>query len=101
MAQVVVILTQHCADIKHTWELLDTCSKHSISKNIGLEKEIITCKNHEKLTVSTNGGLKSFDKKATLNLFPMTLHFKQNFMETDILFKGSGRYPGGNNQRGQ
>ena len=45
------------------------------------------CKNHKKLTVSTNGGLKSFGKKATRKLSPMTVHFNQNYMATILSFK--------------
>ena len=81
MAQVVVILTQHCADIKHTWVLIDTCSTNSVSNNTGLVKEIRMIKNPKKLNVSTNGGLKIFDKKATLELFSVTVHFNQKSME--------------------
>ena len=57
-------------------------------------KYIVTCKNHNKLTVSTNGGLKIFDKKATLELFPMTVHFNQNYMSTILLFKEVAYTPG-------
>ena len=45
------------------------------------------CKNHKKLTVSTNGGLKSFGKKATRKLSPLTVHFNQNYMATILSFK--------------
>ena len=69
LAQVVVILTKSCAFINHTWVLLQTCSTNSVSNNTDLVKEIRTCKNQEKLTVSTNGGLMSFDKKEKLNFF--------------------------------
>ena len=84
LAQLVLTLMQCCADIKHTWVLLVSCSTNRVSNNTGLVKEIITCKNHKKRTVSTNGGLRIFNKKETLKLFPTTIHFNQNSMETII-----------------
>ena len=80
LAHVGVILTHRCVDIKDTWVLLDTCSTNSVSNNMDLVREIITCKNYEKLTVSTNGGLEILDKKSTLQIFPMTVNFNQNSM---------------------
>ena len=62
LSQVRVILRQRCEAIKHTRLLLDTCSTNIVSNNMDLVKEIRTCKNHEKLTVLTKRGLKSFDK---------------------------------------
>ena len=75
LEQVGVTITHCCADIKNTWVLLETTSTNSVSNNMDLVKEIIPCKNHEKITVPTNGGQNSFDKKATLKTFPMTVHF--------------------------
>ena len=75
------------AEIKDTWVLLDTCATNSISNNTALVKDIVACKQHERLTVSTNGGLISFDKKSTLKLLPMKVHFKKNFMATILYFK--------------
>ena len=69
LAHEGVILTQLCAYIKHAWVILDTCSTNIVSNNTDLVKEIRTCKNHEKLTVLTNRGLKGFDKKSTLIFF--------------------------------
>ena len=61
---------------------------------MSLLKEIITCKNHEKTTVSTNGRLNIFDKKATLKCFPMTVQFNQNYRETIISLKEVADIPG-------
>ena len=72
----------NAAAIKHTCVLLDTCYTNSVSNNTDLVKQIITCKNHKKITVSTNGGLKSFDKNTALNLFPTNVHFNQKSMAT-------------------
>ena len=66
LARAGVILTQSCADIKHAWVLLDTCSTNIVSNNTDLVKEIRTCKNHKKITVLRNRGLKGFDKNSTL-----------------------------------
>ena len=87
LAQVGLNITQNIAAIKHTWVILDNFPTNSVSNNADLVKEIITCKNHKKITVTKNGGLKSFNKKATLKRFPMTVHFNQNSMTTILSFK--------------
>ena len=87
LTQVVVALTQRSAGIKNTWVLLDTCATNSVSNNTTLVTDIVACKKYERLTVSTNGGLISFDKKSTLKLLPMKVHFNQNYMATILSFK--------------
>ena len=82
-----VSLVQSSADIKNTWVLLDTCATNSVSNNTTLVTDIVACKKYERLTVSTNGGLISFDKKSTLKLLPMKVHFNQNYMATILSFK--------------
>ena len=44
--------------------------------------------------MSTNGGLKSFNKIETLKIFPMTVDFNKFFMETIISFKEVTDIPG-------
>ena len=39
LAQLGVIPTQRCEEIKHTWVLLDKCSTISVSNNTDLVKE--------------------------------------------------------------
>ena len=87
LAQVGVILTQFCLAIKHIWVLLDTCSTNSASNNTDLVKEIRTCKDHEKLTVSKNGGINGFDTNSTLIFFSMSVHSNQNSIATILSFK--------------
>ena len=88
------ILTQRSESIKHTWVLLNTFYTNRVSNNKDLVKEIRACKNHKKLTVSTNGGLNSLDKKVTLKLFPMNVHFNQNSMSNILSFKEVADIPG-------
>ena len=80
-------MPQRSAGIKDTWVLLDTCAINSVSNNTSLVKDIVARKQHERLTVSTNGGLISFDKKSTLKLLPMKVHFNKNSMATILYFK--------------
>ena len=54
LTQVGVALTQHIARIKNTWVLLDTCATNSVSNNTALVTDIVACKQHKRLTVSTN-----------------------------------------------
>ena len=42
----------------------------------------------------TNKGLKSCDKKETLKLYPMSVHFNQNSIATIISFKEVANIPG-------
>ena len=94
LTQVGVSMTQRSAGIKDTWVLLDTCATNSVSNNTDLVKDIVACKQHERLTVSTNGGLISFDKKSNLKLLPMKVHFNKNSMATILSFKEAVYIPG-------
>ena len=80
-------MTQRSAGIKDTWVILDTCATNSVSNNTALVKDIVSCKQRERLTVSTNGGLISFDKNSTLKLLPMKVHFNKNSMAAILSFK--------------
>ena len=88
LTQVGVALIQISAGIKNTWVLLYTCATNSISNNASLVTDVISCKKLERLTVSTNGGLISFDKNSTLKLLPMKVHFNKDSMDTILYFKG-------------
>ena len=87
-------MTQRIAGIKDTWVLLDTFATNSVSNNMALAKDIVECKQHERLTVSANGGLISFDKKSTFKLLPMKVHFNKNSMATILSFKEVADIPG-------
>ena len=100
LAHVGVIITQHCAANKYTWVILDTCSTNIVSNNTDLVKEIRTCKNHKKITVLTNRGLKSFNKEVTLNFFSMTVQFNKNSMKNILSFKEVEDIPGAENYHG-
>ena len=89
-----VALTQYSAGIKNTWVLLDMCATNSVSNNTALVTDIDACKQHERLTVSTDGGLISFDKKSTLKLLPMKVHFNKNSMATILSFTEVADIPG-------
>ena len=69
------------------WVLLDTCGTNSVSNNMAQVTDIVECKQHERLTVSTKGGLISFDKKSTLKHLPMKVHFNKRSMATILSFK--------------
>ena len=87
-------MTQRSAGIKDTWVLLGMCATNSISNKRALVKYIVACKQNERLTVSTNGGLISFDSKSTLKLLPMKVHFTKNAMATILSFKEVADIPG-------
>ena len=87
LTQVGVSRTQCSAGIKNTWVLLDTCETNSVSNNTVLVTDIVVCKQHERIIVSTNGGLISFDKKSALKLLPMKVHFNKNSMANILSFK--------------
>ena len=70
------------------------CATNSVSNNTYLVTYILACKQHERLTVSMNGGLISFDKKSTLKLLPMKVHFNKNSMATILSFKEVADIPG-------
>ena len=89
-----VLLIQIREAIKHTWLILDLCSTNSVSNSTGLVKKIATCKNHEIITVSTNGGLKDSNKEENLKLFLMTVHFNKNYMAKILSFKEVVDIPG-------
>ena len=82
------------AEIKDTWVLLDTCATNSVLNNTALMKDIVACKQHERLTVSTNRGLINFDKKSTLKLLPIKVHFNKNSMDNILSFKEVTDIPG-------
>ena len=67
---------------------------HDTEKNTNNVEDIFACKKHERLTVSTNGGLISFDKKSTLKLLPMKVHFDKDSMATILSFKEVADIPG-------
>ena len=87
-------MTQRSARIKNTWVLLDTCATNIVSNNTALVTDIVACKQHERLTVSTNGGLISFDKKSTLKILPMKVHFNRDSMATILSSKEVEDIPG-------
>ena len=87
-------MIQRSAGIKDTWVLLDTCDTNSVSNNTALVKDIVACKQHERITASKNGGLISFDKKSTLKLLPMKVHFNKNSMAKILSFKEVAYIPG-------
>ena len=87
LTQVGVALTQRSSGIKNTWVLLGTCATNSVSNNTAPVTDIVACKQHEILTVSTNGGLISFYKNSTLKLLPMKVHFNKDSIATIISFK--------------
>ena len=94
LTQIGVKLKQRSTRIKNMWVLLDTCATNSVSNNTALVTDIVAFKQHKRLTVSTNGGLSSFDKKSTLKLLPMKVHFIINFMATILSFKEVADIPG-------
>ena len=94
LTQVGVSRTQCSAGIKNTWVLLDTCETNSVSNNTVLVTDIVVCKQHERIIVSTNGGLISFDKKSALKLLPMKVHFNKNSMANILSFKEVADIPG-------
>ena len=100
LTQVGVSMTQRSAGIKDTWVLLDTCATNSVSNNTALVKDVVACKQHERLTVSTNGGLISFDKKSTLKILPMKVHFRKKIYGYHSVFQGGCRYPGSEDHHG-
>ena len=87
-------MTQSSTGIKDTWVLLDTCATNSVSNNTALVKDIVACKQHEILKVSTNGGLIRFDKKSTLKILPMKVHLNKNSMANILSFKEVADIPG-------
>ena len=74
--------------------LLDTCATNSVSNNAALVTDIVAWKQHKRLTVSTNGGLISFDKKSTMKILSMKVNFNINFMATILSFKEVADIPG-------
>ena len=94
LTQLGVALIQGSARIKNTLVLLDMCATNSVSNNTALMTDIVTCKQHERLTVSTNRGLISFDKNSNLKRLPMKVHFNKNSMATILSFKEVADIPG-------
>ena len=87
-------MTQRSAGIKDIWVLLDTCATNSVSNNTSLVKYIVAFKQHERLKFSKNVGLISFDKKSTLKLLPMKVHFNKKSMADILSFKEVADIPG-------
>ena len=69
------------------WLLLDTCSKDSIDSNAELVPDIQDCTHDNNLTVITNGGSQTFDKIASLKIFPLYIHLNYDSMANILASK--------------
>ena len=70
------------------------CATNIVSNNTALVTDIVACRQHEILTVSTNRGLISFDKNSTLKLLQMKVRFNKESMATILSFKEVADIPG-------
>ena len=95
-AHVGYLLTQDDGlfDIPKTWVLVDTCSMCDVANNPDIVSNIRDCTADEKLTAYTNGGAQSYDKLATVNILPVTVHFKQASMANIVCMKTITSIPG-------
>ena len=82
VAQFGISLTQNMEKLESTWILLDTCSTHSVSNNKNLVTNITECPEAERLVMSTNGGNKTFSKKAMLKMLPLPVFFEEDSLGT-------------------
>ena len=85
--QTGVSFAQKSNQLESSWVLLDTCSTHSVSNNKKLVRDIVDCTRENFLTMSTNGGDKTFTKKAILRLLPIPVHFEEDSLATVISLK--------------
>ena len=81
-------LTQdgECAEIPRSWVLLDTCSSNCTSNDARHVKNIKQCFRADRMTTSTNGGPRCFNKEGLLKIFPLKVFFDQTSMATILSY---------------
>ena len=80
--------------INKNWLLLDSCSTVSVICNPGMVTNITPCQPGQGITVVTNGGAQSFDKTASLNIHPMTVHFNPYSLANILSLSNVANIPG-------